>query len=295
MESANFSANINDTLESAAEFFKWMGLIAVTEVKEYSSRLRSDIVGFYDNISKANHKTYHKIKDIINSDKTAYARFKEGSKEVILGLIENLRYVNEFIWKHRAEAAALAIFVPIVGKLISPIILCTSIMIYALSKMTGKTLNQEETEILNMVQSANDRDTNDLWEKAQKINANEHVETQEIQENKRNLLKLANLNKDLLLGQQYLGSSELVNTNEDKFVASINRIESTAKEVHHHIITQKSGLHNQISTFNSSTRKHMAMAKKEGLAPSRISKLKEKKQKLQTIRKLKNKRSPWLR
>ncbi|KJV56276.1 hypothetical protein OCHUTO_0543 [Orientia chuto str. Dubai] len=135
---------LNQTLHQTLGFLQWTTDAVLSEIKDYGKDLIKDSEEFYTKFSQETKKSCDKIKSIISSDKySGIETAKEVLKEVLKMLLEQVKCVQKYIVARKTEFALLSIAIPTVGKVIAPIILVSSLLIYALDKIIKKSKSEE--------------------------------------------------------------------------------------------------------------------------------------------------------
>ncbi|WP_371218444.1 hypothetical protein ACA350_08085 [Orientia tsutsugamushi] len=130
---------LTDTLQSTASFLEWTAGTVLSEIKDYAKGVTDDTLEFYHSFSKETKEGCEKIKDVIYGDEFhGFEAVKEVLKEVLKMLLEQIKCVQKFLLARKGEAALIAIAIPVVGKIIAPVILGSTLLIYALDKVIKK-------------------------------------------------------------------------------------------------------------------------------------------------------------
>lgn len=143
---------LTDTLQSTASFLEWIAGTALSEIKDYTQGVTDDVFEFYSSFSKETKEGCDKIKNVIYGDEFhGFEAVKEVLKEVSKMLLGQIKCVQKFLLARKGEAALLSIAIPIVGKIIAPAILVSTLLIYALDKVIKKP-SPEKSAIANTKQ-----------------------------------------------------------------------------------------------------------------------------------------------
>ncbi|KJV76705.1 hypothetical protein [Orientia tsutsugamushi] len=143
---------LTDTLQSTASFLEWTAGTVLSEIKDYAEGVKDDTLEFYHGFSKETKEGCEKIKDVIYGDKFyGFEAVKEVLKEVLKMLLGQIKCVQKFLLARKGEAALLSIAIPVVGKIIAPVILGTTLLIYALDKVIKKP-GPEKSNVANTKQ-----------------------------------------------------------------------------------------------------------------------------------------------
>lgn len=143
---------LTDTLQSTASFLEWIAGTVLSEIKDYAHGVTDDTLAFYRGFSKETKEGYEKIREIIDGNEFhGFEAVKEVLKEVSKMLLEQLKCVQKFLLARKGEAALLSIAIPIVGEIIAPVILVSTLLIYALDKFTKKQ-SPEKSDVANTKQ-----------------------------------------------------------------------------------------------------------------------------------------------
>nr|WP_064591438.1 hypothetical protein [Orientia tsutsugamushi] len=130
---------LTDTLQSTASFLEWTAGTVLSEIKDYAQGVKDDTSEFYCSFSKETKEGCEKIKNVIYGDEFhGFEAVKEVLKEVLKMLLEQIKCVQKFLLARKGEAALIAIAIPVVGKIIAPVILGSTLLIYALDKVIKK-------------------------------------------------------------------------------------------------------------------------------------------------------------
>lgn len=130
---------LTDTLQSTASFLEWTAGAVLSEIKDYAQGVKDDTSEFYCSFSKETKEGCEKIKNVIYGDEFhGFEAVKEVLKEVLKMLLEQIKCVQKFLLERKGEAALIAIAIPVVGKIIAPVILGSTLLIYALDKVIKK-------------------------------------------------------------------------------------------------------------------------------------------------------------
>lgn len=137
---------LTDTLQSTASFLEWIAGTVLSEIKDYAQGVTDDTSEFYHGFSKETKEGCEKIKEVIYGDKFhGFEAVKEVFKEVSKMLLGQVKCVQKFLLARKGEAALLSIAIPIVGKIIAPAILVSTLLIYALDKVIKKSSPEKST------------------------------------------------------------------------------------------------------------------------------------------------------
>ncbi|WP_371253587.1 hypothetical protein [Orientia tsutsugamushi] len=140
---------LTDTLQSTASFLEWTAGTVLSEIKDYAEGVKDDTLEFYHGFSKETKEGCEKIKDVIYGDEFhGFEAVKELLKEVLKMLLEQIKCVQKFLLARKGEAALIAIAIPVVGEIIAPVILGSTLLIYALDKVIKKQ-SPEKTDVAN--------------------------------------------------------------------------------------------------------------------------------------------------
>ncbi|SPM46381.1 Uncharacterised protein [Orientia tsutsugamushi] len=140
---------LTDTLQSTASFLEWTAGTVLSEIKDYAQGVKDDTSEFYCSFSKETKEGCEKIKNVIYGDEFhGFEAVKEVLKEVLKMLLGQIKCVQKFLLARKGEAALLSIAIPIVGKIIAPVILGSTLLIYALDKVIKKQ-SPEKTDAAN--------------------------------------------------------------------------------------------------------------------------------------------------
>lgn len=143
---------LTDTLQSTASFLEWTAGTVLSEIKDYAEGVKDDTLEFYHGFSKETKEGCEKIKDVIYGDKFyGFEAVKEILKEVLKMLLGQIKCVQKFLLARKGEAALLSIAIPVVGKIIAPVILGSTLLIYALDKVIKKQ-SPEKSAVANIKQ-----------------------------------------------------------------------------------------------------------------------------------------------
>ncbi|KJV55975.1 hypothetical protein [Orientia tsutsugamushi] len=143
---------LTDTLQSTASFLEWTAGTVLSEIKDYVEGVKDDTSKFYCSFSKETKEGCEKIKNVIYGDEFhGFEAVKEVLKEVLKMLLEQIKCVQKFLLARKGEAALLSIAIPVVGKIIAPVILGSTLMIYALDKVIKKP-GPEKSDVANTKQ-----------------------------------------------------------------------------------------------------------------------------------------------
>ncbi|WP_064643810.1 hypothetical protein [Orientia tsutsugamushi] len=130
---------LTDTLQSTASFLEWTAGTVLSEIKDYAQGVKDDTSEFYCSFSKETKEGCEKIKNVIYGDEFhGFEAVKEVLKEVLKMLLGQIKCVQKFLLARKGEAALIAIAIPVVGKIIAPVILGSTLLIYALDKVIKK-------------------------------------------------------------------------------------------------------------------------------------------------------------
>lgn len=130
---------LTDTLQSTASFLEWTAGTVLSEIKDYAKGVTDDTLEFYHSFSKETKEGCEKIKNVIYGDEFhGFEAVKEVLKEVLKMLLEQIKCVQKFLLARKGEAALLSIAIPVVGEIIAPVILGSTLLIYALDKVIKK-------------------------------------------------------------------------------------------------------------------------------------------------------------
>ncbi|QES95682.1 hypothetical protein [Orientia tsutsugamushi] len=140
---------LTDTLQSTASFLEWTAGTVLSEIKDYAEGVKDDTLEFYHGFSKETKEGCEKIKNVIYGDEFhGFEAVKEVLKEVLKMLLEQIKCVQKFLLARKGEAALLSIAIPVVGEIIAPVILGSTLLIYALDKVIKKQ-SPEKTDLAN--------------------------------------------------------------------------------------------------------------------------------------------------
>ncbi|KJV57230.1 hypothetical protein [Orientia tsutsugamushi] len=140
---------LTDTLQSTASFLEWTAGTVLSEIKDYAQGVKDDTSEFYCSFSKETKEGCEKIKNVIYGDEFhGFEAVKEVLKEVLKMLLEQIKCVQKFLLARKGEAALIAIAIPVVGEIIAPVILGSTLLIYALDKVIKKQ-SPEKTDLAN--------------------------------------------------------------------------------------------------------------------------------------------------
>ncbi|KJV75486.1 Uncharacterised protein [Orientia tsutsugamushi] len=140
---------LTDTLQSTASFLEWTAGTVLSEIKDYAQGVKDDTSEFYHGFSKETKEGCEKIKNVIYGDEFhGFEAVKEVLKEVLKMLLEQIKCVQKFLLARKGEAALIAIAIPVVGEIIAPVILGSTLLIYALDKVIKKQ-SPEKTDVAN--------------------------------------------------------------------------------------------------------------------------------------------------
>lgn len=140
---------LTDTLQSTASFLEWTAGTVLSEIKDYAQGVKDDTLEFYHGFSKETKEGCEKIKDVIYGNKFhGFEAVKEVLKEVLKMLLGQIKCVQKFLLARKGEAALLSIAIPVVGEIIAPVILGSTLLIYALDKVIKKQ-SPEKTDVAN--------------------------------------------------------------------------------------------------------------------------------------------------
>lgn len=143
---------LTDTLQSTASFLEWTAGTVLSEIKDYAQGVTDDTLEFYHGFSKETKEGCEKIKDVIYGDKFhGFEAVKEVLKEVLKMLLGQIKCVQKFLLARKGEAALLSIAIPVVGEIIAPVILGSTLLIYALDKVIKKQ-SPEKSDVANTKQ-----------------------------------------------------------------------------------------------------------------------------------------------
>lgn len=143
---------LTDTLQSTASFLEWIAGTVLSEIKDYTKGVKEDTLEFYSKFSQETKEGCEKIKYAIYGGKFhGFEAVKEVLKEVSKMLLGQIKCVQKFLLARKGEAALLSIAIPIVGKIIAPAILVSTLLIYALDKVIKKP-SPEKSAIANTKQ-----------------------------------------------------------------------------------------------------------------------------------------------
>ncbi|SPR07239.1 Uncharacterised protein [Orientia tsutsugamushi str. Gilliam] len=143
---------LTDTLQSTASFLEWIAGTVLSEIKDYAHGVTDDTLAFYRGFSKETKEGCEKIREIIDGNEFhGFEAVKEVLKEVSKMLLGQLKCVQKFLLARKGEAALLSIAIPIVGEIIAPVILVSTLLIYALDKFTKKQ-SPEKSAVANTKQ-----------------------------------------------------------------------------------------------------------------------------------------------
>ncbi|KJV93134.1 hypothetical protein OTSUT76_0761 [Orientia tsutsugamushi str. UT76] len=143
---------LTDTLQSTASFLEWTAGTVLSEIKDYAEGVKDDTLEFYHGFSKETKEGCEKIKNVIYGDEFhGFEAVKEVLKEVLKMLLEQIKCVQKFLLARKGEAALIAIAIPVVGKIIAPVILGSTLLIYALDKVIKKQ-SPEKSAVTNIKQ-----------------------------------------------------------------------------------------------------------------------------------------------
>lgn len=140
---------LTDTLQSTASFLEWTAGTVLSEIKDYAEGVKGDTLEFYHGFSKETKEGCEKIKNVIYGDEFhGFEAVKEVLKEVLKMLLGQIKCVQKFLLARKGEAALLSIAIPVVGEIIAPVILGSTLLIYALDKIIKKQ-SPEKTDVAN--------------------------------------------------------------------------------------------------------------------------------------------------
>lgn len=156
---------LTDTLQSTASFLEWAAGTVLSEIKDYAQGVKDDTSEFYCSFSKETKEGCEKIKNVIYGDEFhGFEAVKEVLKEVLKMLLEQIKCVQKFLLARKGEAALIAIAIPVVGKIIAPVILGSTLLIYALDKVIKKP-GPEKSDAENTKQDIEkfSHDSDKMW------------------------------------------------------------------------------------------------------------------------------------
>lgn len=143
---------LTDTLQSTVSFLEWTAGTILSEIKDYAQGITNDTLEFYNGFSKETKEGCEKIKEVIYGDKFhGFEAVKEVLKEVLKMLLGQIKCVQKLLLARKGEAALLSIAIPVVGKVIAPVILGSTLLIYILDKVIKKP-SPEKSAVANTKQ-----------------------------------------------------------------------------------------------------------------------------------------------
>ncbi|BAG40362.1 hypothetical protein OTT_0904 [Orientia tsutsugamushi str. Ikeda] len=143
---------LTSTLQSTVYFLEWTTDTVLSEIKDYAQGVKDDTSEFYCSFSKETKEGCEKIKNVIYGDEFhGFEAVKEVLKEVLKMLLGQIKCVQKFLLARKGEAALIAIAIPVVGKIIAPVILGSTLLIYALDKVIKKQ-SPEKSAVANIKQ-----------------------------------------------------------------------------------------------------------------------------------------------